>query len=193
MENCLKTPDNARQFQRIAARYLGYGTPDIKRVIECTERRATALGYGSIRKDEKHEFMFPLPPSLSGLNEERSLIITLAWFSPINPDSRKYRKANLSFDPPDDEAGVKRINAHWQHVKNGTVQHEVLEGNEVVTYQDGESLEIDVVCRQDAGSLDESVNYGLAVTLEVAEEVEIPIYEEIRQRIEVPIPIDGAS
>ena len=190
LQSCLKTTDNTRQFPRIAARYLGYGTPDIKRVVECTERRATALGYGSIRKDEKHEFMFPLPPSLSGLNEERRLIITLAWFSPINPDTRKYRKANLSFDPPKDEAGVERINAQWQHVKNGTVQHEVLEGNEVVTYQDGENLEIDVVCRQDAGSLDEFVNYGLAVTLEVAEGVDIPIYEEIRQRIEVPIPID---
>ncbi len=193
LQNCLKTTDNAHQFRRIAARHLGYGTPDIQRVVECTERRATALGYGSIRKDEKHEFMFPLPPSLSGLNEERRLIITLAWFSPINPDSRKYRKANLSFDPPKDEAGVERINAQWQHVKNGTVQHEILEGSEVVTYQDGENLEIDVVCRQDAGSLDESVNYGLAVTLEVAEDVEIQIYEEIRQRIEIPIKIDEAS
>lgn len=190
LQNCLKTTENALQFRRIAARYLGYGTPDIKRVVECTERRATALGHGSIRKDEKHEFMLPLPPSLSGLNEERRLIITLAWFSPINPDTRKYRKANLSFDPLKDKVGVERINAQWQQVKNGTVQHEVLEGNEVVTYQDGENLEIDVVCRQDAGSLDESVNYGLAVTLEVAAEVEIPIYEEIRQRIEVPIKID---
>lgn len=180
-------------FQELLRDIWGMVHPDIKRVVECTERRATALGYGSIRKDEKHEFMFPLPPSLSGLNEERRLIITLAWFSPINPDTRKYRKANLSFDPPKDEAGVERINAQWQHVKNGTVQHEVLEGSEVVTYQDGENLEIDVVCRQDAGSLDESVNYGLAVTLEVAEEIEIPIYEEIRQRIEIPIKIDGAS
>jgi hypothetical protein len=118
--------------------------------------------------------MFPLPPSLSGLNEERRLTITLAWFSPINPDTRKYRKANLSFDPPKNKAGVDRINAQWQHVKNGTVQHEVLEGSNVVTYQDGESLEIDIVCRQDAGSLDESVIYGLAVTLEVAEDIEIP-------------------
>ncbi len=193
LESCLKTRDNSRLFKRIAARYLGYGIPDTKRVIECTERRATAIGYGSIKKDEKHEFRFPLPPSLSGLNAMRRLTITLAWFSPINVGNRKHRKANLSFNPPGDNAGVKRINAGWRHVKNGTIQHEVLEGSKVITYQDGENLELDVVCREDAGTLDESVNYGLAVTLEVAEDVEIPIYEEIRQRIEIPIKIDGAS
>jgi hypothetical protein len=127
----------------------------------------------------------------------RRLILTLAWFSPVNAENRKHRKANLSFDPPGHKAGVKRVNADWQHVKNGTIQHEVLEGSEVVTYQDGNNLKIDVVCREDAHTLDESVNYGLAVTLEVtlevAEDVEIQIYEEIRQRIEIPIKIDGAS
>ena len=193
LESCLKNRYNSRLFKRIAARYLGYGIPDIKRVIECTERRATAIGYGSIKKDEKHEFRFPLPPSLSGLNAMRRLILTLAWFSPINTGNRKYRKANLSFDPPGNVVGVTRINADGRQVKNGTIQHELLEGSEVVTYQDGNNLKIDVVCREDAHTLDESVNYGLAVTLEVAEDVEIQIYEEIRQRIEIPIKIDGAS
>ena len=193
LERCLKTQDNSRLFKTIAARYLGYGFPDIKRVIECTEQRATAIGFGSIKKDEKHEFRFPLPPCLSGLNEMRRLIITLAWFSPVNTTNRKYRKANLSFNPSGDKIGVKRVNADWQRVKNGTIQHEVLEGSKVVSYQDGYSLKINVVCRQDAGNLDESVKYGIAATLEVAEELEIPIYEEIRQRIEVPIQIDEES
>ena len=193
LENCLKATDNSRLSRKVATRYLGYGIPDIKRVIECTERQATAIGYGGIKKNEKHEFRFPLPPSLSGLNAMRRLIITLAWLSPVNAENRKYRKANLSFDPPGHKAGVKRVNADGWQVKNGTIQHEVLEGSEVVTYQDGDNLKIDVVCREDAHTLDESVNYGLAVTLEVAEDVEIPIYEEIRQRIEIPIKIDGAS
>ena len=193
LENCLKATDNSRLHRKVATRYLGYGIPDIKRVIECTERQATAIGYGGIKKNEKHEFRFPLPPSLSGLNAMRRLIITLAWLSPVNAENRKYRKANLSFDPPGHKAGVKRVNADGRQVKNGTIQHEVLEGSEVVTYQDGDNLKIDVVCREDAHTLDESVNYGLAVTLEVAEDVEIPIYEEIRQRIEIPIKIDGAS
>lgn len=191
LENCLKTQVNSRLFRKVVTRYLGYGVPDFKRVIECTEQRATAIGYGSIDKDEKHEYRLPLPPTLSGLNEERRLILTLAWFSPLNPGHRKYRKANLSFEPPKDIAGVERVNAEWRQVKNGTLQHEVLEGSKVVSYQDGDALVIPVVCREDAGILDESVNYGFAVTLEIAEDVEISIYKEISQRIEVPIEIEG--
>lgn len=135
-------------------------------------------------------FDFLYPPSLSGTNEMRRLIITLAWFSPINPANRKYRKANLSVEPPKDIIGVGRIDADWRQVKNGTVQHEVLEGSKVVSYQDGEFLKISVVCREDAANLDEEVYYGIAVTLEVSESVDLPIYEEIKDRISIPIQIE---
>ena len=190
LETCLKNQNNSHKFKKIVSRYIGYGIPDINRVIECTAQRATAIGYGKIKKDEKHDFKFPLPPSLSGSNERRRLTTTLAWFSPINTDSRKFRKANLSIEPPKNIIGVARKNADWQQVKNGTVQHEVLEGNKVVSYQDGDFLLISVVCREDAGNLDEDVHYGLAVTLEVAEGVEIPVFEEIKTRISVAIPVE---
>ncbi|NCO68576.1 MAG: S8 family peptidase [Nitrospirae bacterium] len=192
LEACLKNKNNSQGFKKVVARYIGFGIPDISRVLECTAQRATAIGYGEIRNDEKHNFRFPLPPSLSGLNEMRRLTITLAWFSPINAGNRKYRKANLSFEPKDIKSiiGVERINADGQQVKNGTVQHEVLEGKEVVAYQDDEFLNISVICREDAGGLDKEVLYGLAVTLETAEGVGIPIYEEIRERISVSVPIE---
>lgn len=190
LETCLKNENNSQGFKKVVARYIGFGIPDISRVLECTAQRATAIGYGEIKKDEKHDFRFPLPPSLSGLNEIRRLTITLAWFSPINVANRKYRKANLSIEPPKDIIGVDRINADWQQVKNGTVQHEVLEGKKVVAYQDDEFLNISVICREDAGALDKEVLYGLAVTLETAEGVGIPIYEEIRERISVSVPIE---
>ena len=175
--------------RKTLTRYLGYGIPDIQRVLECTQQRATAIGYGQIRKDERHEFRLPLPPSLSGLNEMRRLTITLAWFSPINPGNRNFRKANLSFDPPKNDIGVERKEADGRQVKKGTVQHEIMEGQQVVSYQDGETLLIPVECREDSESLDEVTHYGLAVTLEVKEGIDIPIYDEIQQRIEVPITI----
>lgn len=189
LENILKT-DNSRQLKKTIARYLGFGVPNIHRVLECTSQRATAIGFGKIKKDDKHDFRFPLPPCLSGINEMRRLTITLAWFSPINPANRKYRKANLSVEPPKNDIGVDRINADWQQVKNGTVQHEVLEGNKVVSYQDDDFLKISVVCREDAESLDEEVPYGLAVTLETGEHIDLPIYEEIEARISVPIQVE---
>jgi len=189
LEECLKNDDNARQFKKTISRYLGFGIPNIQRVLECTSQRATAIGFGEIKKEEKHEFRLPLPPGLSGSKDMRRLIITLSWFSPVNPDNRKYRKANLSFDPPRDDIGVERKEADWQQVKNGTIQHEILEGEKIKGYEDGTEIKIPVVCRDDTGTLDENVPYALAVTLEVPEGIDIPVYEEIRERLKVPIKV----
>jgi len=171
------------------SRYLGYGIPDVQRVLECTQQRATAIGYGQIKKKERHEFRLPIPPSLNGTSETRRLTITLAWFSPINPKNHNFRKANLRFDPPKGDVAKDRQEVDWQQVRKGTVQHEIMRGAKIVSYQDGDSLLIPVECREDAGTLDETVYYGLAVTLEVKEGVDVPIYDEIKQRIEVPIAI----
>ena len=190
LESILKTNENSRHLKKIIARYIGFGIPNIHRVLECTSQRATAIGFGKIKKDDKHDFRFPLPPCLSDINEMRRLTITLAWFSPINPANRKYRKANLSIEPPKNDIGVDRMNADGRQVKNGTVQHEVLEGSTVVSYQDGDFLKISVVCKEDAESLDEEVPYGLAVTLETGEHIDLPIYEEVKARISVPIQVE---
>jgi hypothetical protein len=180
---------NWMEVKKGIARFLGYGRPDFQKSIECTATRATAIGYGSISKDERHEYRLPLPPSLSGLDCWRRLTVTLAWFSPISLDNRKYRKAALGFEPKDiDKAiGGKRTEALWQQVKNGTLQHEIIQGEEVRAFQENEYIVIPVQCREDAGPLDVAVPYGLAVSLEVKEEVEIPIYEEIQSLIELPI------
>jgi len=183
---------NGQQWMEVkkgVARCLGYGWPDFAKVIECTDTRATAIGYGVISKDERHEFRLPLPPSLSGLGCWRRLTVTLAWFSPISLDNRKYRKAALSFEPKDiDKAiGGKRAEALWQQVKNGTLQHEIIEGEEVRAFQENECLVIPVQCREEAGPLDVDVPYGLAVSLEVKEDMGIPLYEEIKSLIEVQV------
>ena len=48
---------------------------------------------------------------------------------------------------------------------------------------DGESLEIQVSCRASAGALDDEVPYALATTLEIAEELDIDIYDEVRSSV----------
>ena len=179
---------SSEQGKRRAARYLGYGFPDINRVLECTEQRATALGCGYIEKDQIHEYRFPLPPSLSGSNEKRRLTITLAWFSPINPGHRNLRRANLSFDPPTKGLlPLSRQQADHNQVKKGTVQHEILEGAEVSAFDDDSEIVVSVRCKADAGDLSDSVPYGLAVTLEVAEGIEIPIYQQVSEKIALQI------
>lgn len=176
-------------FKQYAARFLGYGAVDIERVLECTEWRATAIGTDAIKADQKLEYRFPLPPVLSGSGTGRRLTITLAWFSPINPAHRNLRQAKLSFDPsqPEDHLGLSRKNADGRQVQRGTVQHEVLEGKRVSAYQDGDYFRIAVTCQKDAGDFDDLVPFGLAVTLEVLDQVGIDIYSEIRDRLEAPV------
>ncbi len=193
LETALKNDENSRNFKKVLSRYCGYGIPNINKVIECTERRATTIGYGKINVDQRHEYIIPLPPSLSSSNDQRRLVITLAWFSPINPDHRKYRRANLSFISPNEDIGTKRFEADGRQVRNGTIQHEIHQGDKMVVYQDGDNIKIPVICEADAGNLDDEVNYGLVVTLEVPEEVDIQIYEEIKERIDIEITVGDSG
>ena len=178
----------------VLSRYLGYGAVDVERVLACTEQRATVLGCADIKADEVHEYDFPLPPSLAKQRLWRCLVVTLAWFSPINPDHRNLREAKLHFEPggPNwSEMPLKldRIDSDFYQVRRGTVQHEVFEGTEAISaFQDGEMLRIRVACKKDATeNLDVSIPYGLAVTLEVKED--IPIYQEVQSRIQLPVAV----
>ena len=77
--------------------------------------------------------------------------------------------------------GHVRQNCDGQQVRKGTVQHEIFELRK--SNLPGEVLELFVECAADAGALDEEIPYGLAVTLEVAEEEKINLYEIVRERI----------
>jgi hypothetical protein len=56
-------------------------------------------------------------------------------------------------------------------------------------FAENDVLEIQVNCRAGAARLSDPVRYGLAVRLEVAEGVGIPIYDEIRTRLYAPVRI----
>jgi hypothetical protein len=71
----------------------------------------------------------------------------------------------------------------------GTLQHEILEGEGAAVFVNGGNLEIQVSCRANAGGLDEEVSYALVTTLEVAEEVGVMIYDEVRAHIQAQIRI----
>jgi len=189
LERALRNPANSPNFREHVARYLGYGRVAIDRVISSTSQRATLIRANSIGTDERHAYSVPLPPSLSGKAVWRRLTITLAWLSPINPLSRGYRVGALSFQPPMAELLLQRIEADGIAVRRGTVQHEVLDGVQAAAYVDGNALSIHVDCKEDSGSLSEAVPYGLAVTVEVRQVVNLPIYEEIRERIRLAVQI----
>lgn len=194
----LKTPANSRKMKEVLSRYMGYGAADIERVLACTEQRGTVLGCGEILANEMHEYRFPLPLSLASRRDWRRVIITLAWFSPINPDHRNLREAKLelaSVGAWDACALVlTRQDADHNQVHRGTIQHEILEGDKQISaFRDGEEIVLHVKCKADAtSSLDDAIPYGIAVTLEVKEGIDIPIYQELRALIRPQVAV-GAS
>jgi len=189
----LRTPENGRQLSGLISRWIGYGIPVVDRVLDCTEQRATVLGFGQLSDGEAHVFSLPLPPSLGSRPEWRRLTVTLAWLSPISASTQKYRTASLWFEMNNNGLAPTRSDADWRAVRRGTVQHEVFEGQRAEPFIDGEVIEIKVNCREDAGKIHNPVAYGLAVSLEVAEGLDIAVYNEIRTRIAPAIQIQQAT
>ncbi|MGI9345579.1 MAG: S8 family peptidase, partial [Gammaproteobacteria bacterium] len=173
----------SRQYKSLQTRWMGYGIPDVSRVLDCTGQRATVLGYGQLTDGDAHVFSLPLPPSLESRHEWRRLTVTLAWLSPISVNTQRYRTASLWFGRINNNLASGRQNADWQAVRRGTVQHEVFEGKKAEPFIDGEAIKIKVNCRDDAGKIQNPVAYGLIVSLEVAEGIDIAVYDEIRTRI----------
>ena len=162
------------------------------KVMVCTDQRVTVLGVGKLDDGEGQEFLLPLPPSLSAVTEKRRLTVTLAWLTPVNSTRQKYRIAHLWFSPKNNLA-TDRICADHRAVQRGTVQHEVLESAKAVDFQDGDGIAIKVNCRADAGDIPEPIRYALAVTLEVAEGIDIPVYQEVRNRLRIRVLIPGGG
>lgn len=171
----------------IISQFLGFGQIQPAKASACTEQRATALGWGEISKDQGHVYSFPLPPCLASTKTKRRLTVTLSWFSPINPKHRKYRKALLWFTLADNLIGVKSKETDDKASQRGTVKHQVYEGEQAKVFSDGDSIKIQVNCDSDAGEFEGVVQYALAVSLEVAEGLAVPLYQQVKERIKVPV------
>jgi Subtilase family len=184
----LLTPNgDANERRRIKSRFLGFGEVDLNRCLFCTDQRVTILGWGSLTKDSAHAYRFPLPHSLSAQRVDRRLTATLAWLTPINPRHRDYRKASLWLSLSHEAFGVNVDDLDHNAAKRGTVFHRVFTGNRGRAFP--EDAEIKVNCQEQAATLTEAIPYAIAITLEVAEALTLPIYEEIRARVRPTIQI----
>lgn len=166
---------------------LGYGPVDASRVLTGDRIRAVLVGASSIVAGERRTFSYPLPPSLSATTLWRRLTITLAWISPVNTRSQKYRMARLQLPPPTSELGLERVEAPHYAVSRGTVYHEILDGEAAVAFRSGDDLEINVDCRVDAGRLEQPVRFGLVASLEIGEGVLIDLHDEVQQQLRVQV------
>lgn len=175
--------ENADKRTEQVTRLLGFGGLEIDDIAQCSPTRVTGIGAGALPADGGAEHRFPLPPSLSGKRGWRRLTVTLAWFTPVNPLSHKWRKAHLWFEAPKSKLRMNRVGPDWQTAQRGTLQHDTFEGEGAAAFVDGEDIVIRVSCREDAPGLDGPVPYAIAVTLEVAEEIGVDVYAEVRERV----------
>lgn len=181
------------KFRRLAARFLGFGFVEPIEYLLGADHRATMTGCGELAEDAAHEYRIPFPPSLSGVRGLRRVTVTLAWLSPIHPRHRNYRGASLWFEVENDKLSTDRLDAEWRSARNGTLQHEVFQGERASAFGEDETLLIKINCHADASALQEAIRYGLVVSIEVAEGLRIPVYDEIAVRIRPPVPIPTPS
>jgi hypothetical protein len=175
--------------RRLVSRYAGFGVADVERSLTCTEQRATMLGVGELRNGKAWEFRVPVPEALNATLVKRRLTVTLSWFTPPNPRHSKYRVARLWVDLLADPLRLVRLEGEARQLQLGTLQHEIFEGEGAVPVVPGQSLMVRVNCLADAGRLDRPVEFALCVSLEVADGVALPIYEQVRSRISQRIAV----
>lgn len=181
---------DGRKMRSALMRVFGFGVVREERVLTSDEHRATLLGAGTITHDDVHRWTLPLPPSLAGRAGHRRLSVTLAWFTPPPITLREQRSIKLSFRAPNYQWVARNRQANNYDVQRGTVQHEVFEGDEATVFAPEYDLTIDVQCDDRDKSLRDhgqtiAVPYALIATLDVAEALGLPIYEEIQTAVEL--------
>ena len=197
-----------RRHQQAAeevVRHFGYGFLNPELMSEAPLHGATLVGLGSIQKDRGVIFDMPLPPFLSGDTIGRSMLVTLAWFSPVEPTRARYRLAALEAiaadgsmqedGEKDDEwgLGMKSAPPNKYLISRGTIwsQRLVHKRKKVTKFVDDATLPIRVQCRDASGgglNRDEEIRFAMVVTLQLEEAVRYDIHEQIRDRLLIRIP-----
>ena len=175
-------------------RWLGNGIPDVSRVMECTNRRITLIGLGSLKIENAHVYSLPLPFDFSTRLVKRQLTVTLSYFTSISPAKQRYRTTQIWFEiEQPHKLFSDRQNTDWNSVRRGTLQHEIFSGENAVVWGADDCLKIKVNCKKDAENFKDYVPYGLFVTFEAAQGLDVDVYTNVVSRIRqiVPVPTLG--
>ena len=192
----------SQQAAEEVACYFGYGFLDASLMGEAPLHGATLVGLGQVRKDQGLIFDMPLPSSLSGDSIHRSMLVTLTWFSPVEPARARYRLAaleaiaadgNVVRDSEEDKGwrlAMKSDPPAAVLVRRGTAWSRRLVHKRVRTpdYGHGATLPIRVQCRDTTGGgldPDLDIPFAIAVTLKIAETAEYDVHEEIRDQLSI--------
>ena len=193
-ERMLKTDKNRKTFKREEALFFGFGNVNESRIHGCGPNQATLIRTGELELGHSEIYKFPLPQCLSSSIEKRRMIITLAWFSPINPSHQEYRQAQMWVSNPKNLRPLlfDKRDYYYSSQKKGTIYHDVVHGSDADPFIEGEEISLKVNCKARAGANTLKVPYALVVTLD-SPNVELNIYEEVKQALEQRLTQKTAS
>ncbi len=171
-------------FKSDLNQYLGFGRVNENRIHFCEDNQATVIYTNVIEAESAQDYFFPLPPSLAAKTINRRLIVTVAWFSPVNHGHKDYRAAQLWATPAYGTIDLEEIDYYSSHLRNGTVFHDVRKGNRASAFAQGDKLAIRVNCYGRAGMKALKVPYAVVVTLDTPG-VALPVYHEVSEGLRV--------
>ncbi len=192
----LGNSQHARAKQEVCKSF-GYGVLNLELMQYSPDNGVTMVGFGSIQKDQAQIFRLPLPESMSGDRVPRSMRVTIAWFSPLNPSRAQYRLASLEAVSANELDGdgdkewglkLKGDGPDTNMIKRGTVWSKRMVQNvqTVPIFGEGAEIPICVQCRDASNgglSQDDEIEFAIAVTLEIEVDVQYDIYDEIEQQV----------
>lgn len=199
-------PADPKKWQRrreAISRFLGYGRADLSRIKTGSGHRITLLADDMIGDEGLHEYRIPIPRAMIANREVRRLILTLAYSSPIDPISARYRGFALEVVDRNGKrdfwkgvSGAKQ--PHPMATRRGTLQHLVLEGKKLITDVDTGDFFVGVQARAAIASVsDLTVPYSLAITLEMGQPVRQDVFADVKGRVRpkviasarIPVPV----
>lgn len=185
-----RIPDDLLVDSRINFHAHGYGALTRDYADGCAANEATMLFIGSLGANEKCTLQLPLPNGLQAHGIKR-ITATLAWMSPINWRHRQYRRAVMSFAKPTGFTDLPTgLDVSATAAKRGTVQHAVWEVAKAIAAGQGDDLSLTVQCGAQAGGLNgESVDFAVALSLWVAPELNVNVYEQVQQQVSAKVAI----
>lgn len=172
-------PQSSREAHTVL---FGYGRLDPERARGAVNRAVVVAG-NEIGVDERHTYELPLPLSIRSKAEWHRFVITLAYWVPTTHGLNTYRAAKVYFATPNTKlAGGDRVDADHRAVRRGSLQHEVIDGNDSMNFGDGGTFPIHVDCMHDgqkAGHIGR-IRYALVVSIETTASTSSTIHDEVR-------------
>lgn len=184
-QELFKNKENSQTFKSQQSHYFGYGNLQNQRIHACAPNQATLIRTGKLLLGKSDVYSFPLPRCLSAVKEERRMIVTLAWFAPINPMHNEYLQAQMWVSDPKKTSPLDFSDGDYyhHHQKKGTIFHDIVRGDKASAYLDDGECQLRVNCKSRAGGQGLEIPYALVVTLDSKNET-LPVYDEVKSILE---------